>query len=240
MHLRDLQKNWNRMGAEDPLWAVATVPQYKGGRWDPTAFFESGRQLVDAILEHAGTLGTQPSGSALDFGCGVGRLSQALAVHFDHVVGVDIAPSMIWEANQRNQRGTSVEYVLNERPDLSLFQDASFDFVCSEITLMHMEPRYSTAYIAEFLRVVRPGGLVVFQLPAPTRRQKLREVIPRPIVYFGNKLRTVRSPMMEIYGLTCEAITITTTEAGGHLIDMHEWQTDDRVDRRYWVRRSAQ
>jgi SAM-dependent methyltransferase len=235
MHLQDLQKNWDRMGSDDPLWAIMTLPRYKGGRWDPDAFFESGRRQITAIMDHAGSLGQSSRGTALDFGCGVGRLSQALADHFDSVIGVDIAPSMIAEARARNQHDDKVTYVLNDQPDLSFFADESFDFIYTEITLMHMEPRYSTNYIAEFFRIGRPGALVVFQVVEPTPRQKLRDRIPRSLVYFGNRLRTIRAPMMEIYGVDHGAIEAIALEAGGQIIDVQEWDHDGRTERRYWA-----
>jgi ubiquinone/menaquinone biosynthesis C-methylase UbiE len=235
MDLQDLQKNWDRMGSEDPLWAIMTDPRYKGGKWDPDAFFESGRTQITAVMEHAESLGQFPRGAAFDFGCGVGRLTQALAEQFDTVTGVDIAPSMIAEARARNQHGDKVSYVLNERGDLSSFADESFDFIYTEITLMHMEPRYSTEYIAEFFRIGRPGGLVVFQVVDPTPRQKMRDRIPRSLVYFGNRLRTIRSPMMEIYGVTRQAIEDIVLRADGQVIEMQEWDHEDRTERRYWA-----
>ncbi len=51
-----------------------------------------------------------PKRRALDFGCGVGRLTQALARHFNIVDGVDIAPSMIELANQFNRSGGRCRY----------------------------------------------------------------------------------------------------------------------------------
>ena len=43
-------------------------------------------------------------GKALDFGCGVGRLSQALADYFDRVVGADVSPTMIGLARDPGSR----------------------------------------------------------------------------------------------------------------------------------------
>jgi len=235
MHLQDLQKNWDRMGSEDPLWAIMTAPRYKGGKWDADAFFESGRKQITAAMEHAEALGQSPRGAALDFGCGVGRLSQALAEHFDSVTGVDIAPSMITEARARNRYGDKVNYVLNERADLSIFADQSFDFIYTEITLTHLEPRYSIDYIAELFRIGRPGGLVVFQVVDPTPRQKIRDRIPRSLVYFGNRLRTIRTPMMEIYGLTRQAIEEVVLRAGGQMIEVQEWDHEGLIQRRFWA-----
>src|SRR4051812_46865197 len=90
-------------------------------------------------------------GRALDFGCGVGRLTQALARHFTHVTGIDISEQMLDLARQYNRHGERVEYALNTRPDLSQWPDHTFDFVYSIITLQHMEPVYARRYIAEFV-----------------------------------------------------------------------------------------
>jgi SAM-dependent methyltransferase len=105
-------------------------------------------------------------GRALDFGCGPGRLTQAMAGHFERVDGVDIAPGMIECARALNQAGHRCTYHLNATGDLRLFADATFDFVYSNITLQHMEPRFSRCYIAEFTRVTRAGGVIVFQVPS--------------------------------------------------------------------------
>jgi SAM-dependent methyltransferase len=104
-------------------------------------------------------------GAALDFGCGVGRLTQALCRHFERAVGVDIAPSMIRLANQFNRFGDRCRYCLNEANDLRLFADDSFDFIYSNLVLQHMQPDYSKNYIKEFVRVLAPGGIAFFQLP---------------------------------------------------------------------------
>jgi ubiquinone/menaquinone biosynthesis C-methylase UbiE len=105
-----------------------------------------------------------PRGRALDFGCGVGRLTQPLADHYEEVVGVDIAPSMIELAENLNRRGDRCSYVLNESDDLRAFCDSGFDLIYSNITLQHMEPRYAFRYIKEFLRVLSGDGLLVFYM----------------------------------------------------------------------------
>lgn len=167
MSLKELQGNWNLFGKQDPLWAIATWPDKKGNRWKLDEFFALGQKEVDEVLEDIRKLGLVFSrGRALDFGCGVGRLTQALAKHFTQVVGVDIAHSMIDLARRYNRHGSDCRYVLNEVADLRQFPEDDFDFVYSNIVLQHMEPDYSKAYIREFVRVLRPQGVVVFQLPS--------------------------------------------------------------------------
>lgn len=119
-------------------------------------------------------------GRALDFGCGVGRATQALALHFDEVVGIDIAPSMIKLADQFNRHGEKCRHLVNDSKDLHLFPDDHFDFVFSTIVLQHMRPEYSTGYIQEFVRILRPGGVAVFQIPSE-RREAIQTSCTEPL-----------------------------------------------------------
>lgn len=164
---RLLAKNWDRFGQRDPMFGVLSDPTKFNGRWQVDEFFESGRVHVNhlfGILEAHGA--TWQAGRALDFGAGVGRLTQPIAERFAHTVGVDVAKSMVALARKHNAHGSRCEYVVNPHPDLRQFPSASMDFVHSCLVLQHIPPDVSPGYIAEFLRIAKPGGLVVFQVPA--------------------------------------------------------------------------
>jgi SAM-dependent methyltransferase len=166
MQLTELQRNWNVFGETDPLWSVLTDVRYKNNKWDPVAFFQTGEQEIDAVFAGFDSMGLSfPRRRALDFGCAVGRLTQALCRHFDRCDGVDIAPSMIELARKYDRYPGRCYYHLNGTDDLALFEDNTFDFVYSRLVLQHMQPRYSKKYIAEFLRVLAPGGVALFQIP---------------------------------------------------------------------------
>ena len=73
-------------------------------------------------MEYLTSMQLKPAnGIALDFGCGIGRLTQSLADYFDKVTGVDIAPAMISLANEYHNNKTRCEYVLHENADPRLF-----------------------------------------------------------------------------------------------------------------------
>jgi SAM-dependent methyltransferase len=166
MELDRLQQHWTAFGEQDPLWAILTVPGKRGGGWDLEEFFASGRVEVDEVLRMlAGRGFTVEMGRALDFGCGVGRLTRALAGHFASCDGVDVAASMIERARELNQDGERVRFHHNGAPDLRLFDDGSFDFILSLIVLQHMEPKLMQGYLREFLRVLSPSGLAFFNIP---------------------------------------------------------------------------
>lgn len=166
MSLDRVQKTWEQLGRDDPLWAILTDPERRHGRWDLDEFFTTGRQEVEDWMKQARESAPDlATGSALDFGCGVGRLTQALGDYFDQVVGVDIAEPMIDGARRLNRLGDRCRYVVNTESDLSLFESGDFDFVLCWIVLQHMPSEFALGYIGEFLRVLRPGGVLVFQLP---------------------------------------------------------------------------
>jgi SAM-dependent methyltransferase len=132
MELGELQKNWDAFGKTDPLWAILTEPSKRYGGWDPAEFFASGRAEIAGVMQRLRVLGVAlRPGRALDFGCAVGRLTQALCEHFDECVGVDIAPSMIEHARRFNQFEDRCRYVLNGADDLAVLPDAYFDFIYS-------------------------------------------------------------------------------------------------------------
>ena len=166
MELENLRQNWTAFGGQDPLWAILSFPEKRGGGWELEEFFATGRADVDVVLGMLAERGIAiERGRALDFGCGVGRLTRALAEHFDSCDGVDLAASMIERARELNRDGERVRFHHNDAPDLRLFGDGSFDFVLSLIVLQHMKPDLMRGYMREFVRVLRPGGVAVFNLP---------------------------------------------------------------------------
>jgi SAM-dependent methyltransferase len=213
--LHDLRVAWNTFGEKDPLWAVLTDRERRGGKWPAEEFFATGRQEIDGVLRLADSLGLPAArNDALDFGCGAGRLTQALADHFASVVGVDIAPSMLAAAERHNTHA-NCRFALNERPDLSLFADASFDVVYTTIVLQHMPPGLALGYVAEFARVLREGGLAVFTLPSgpsSTAIGRLYRVIPPAVAGAYKKL--LWGANMQMHGVPMETLVPRLTELG--------------------------
>jgi len=239
MDLTELQENWNRFGKEDPLWSILTVPAFRDNRWSPEEFFKTGRAAVADLVVRAQTMGlVVGSGRALDFGCGVGRLTQALAEDFDQVIGIDIAPSMIEKARAFNMNEAKVEYLLNESDNLELLSPG-FDLILSEITLMHIETRYARRYIAEFVRLLSGDGLAVFQLPLPTAKQRIRAGLPQRLVHVLNRIRSSGKPKMEIYGMREVNVRRIVAAAGGSVVKVEHLAAAHGAsqDRRYWVRK---
>jgi SAM-dependent methyltransferase len=169
MDLKELRMHWDAFGRQNPFRAILT----NKADWEQDEFFETGHATVAAVMSalDADGLGARRA-RALDFGCGAGRLTRALGRFYDESIGVDIAPSMIDLAIALNEGHPGCRFALNERGDLSQFENASFDLVLSLITLQHMRPEYAKGYIREFVRLLHPDGVLVMQIPG--------ERIPKP------------------------------------------------------------
>jgi len=163
--LERLREVWNELGADDPLWAILSSPDKRGGRWDADEFFAKGEAEIAHIEAHcAPLLRPRERRLAVDFGCGVGRLTRALATRYAQAIGVDISPSMLEQARALNAQIPNVRFVENAAPRLEFLADGSVDFVYSVLTLHHIPAPLQRAYIGEFLRALAPEGLAVFQI----------------------------------------------------------------------------
>jgi SAM-dependent methyltransferase len=161
--LEALRDAWHRFGELDPLYAILTPDDKRLGGWDQDDFFATGASEISEALAHVESLGVAVNRRrALDFGCGVGRLTQALCRHFETCVGVDIAPSMIDSARGYNQYGARAQYICNDDPTLP-FSEPTFDFVYSRLVLQHIPPSLALGYVAELIRSAKPTGVLLLQ-----------------------------------------------------------------------------
>jgi ubiquinone/menaquinone biosynthesis C-methylase UbiE len=236
---RKIRQSWDQFGREDPFWAVLTNPNKKGGGWSEAEFFATGRHDIGVALQRITALGMDLSyDKALDFGCGPGRLTQALAEHFGEVHGVDIAASMIAKAQELNKHGVRCHYHLNERPDLQLFEANTFDLVYSWLVLQHMPKQLALGYIAEFARVTKPGGVMVFQLP--DRRQPAWSGEPAEQADVPWEFWRAQGPLMLMCATPHAEVIGVLEEAGARIIEVEEDSEADPawVFRYYLARRS--
>ncbi len=117
---------------------------------------EPGNQLIDLeqpIVREI--LDGLPRGVALDAACGTGRHSAYLASLGHVVIGVDSSDAMLARARLKVPNGEFHEADLHDLP----LPDDHVDLVVCALALMHvpdLEP-----VLAEFVRVLRPGGSLV-------------------------------------------------------------------------------
>ena len=189
--LSGLKSAWESLAQRDALAAILTDPSKSGSKWDVTEFMATGDAEIETVLQHLDAIGLHPDpgGAVLDFGCGVGRLTQALAGRFRSCVGIDISQEMITQANALNRYG-HCRYVVSATPQLP-FADERFSFLYSNLVLQHMAPHFAVNYLREFMRVLSPGGVLVFgvqdSFAAPDLASSLTRI--RHILHLRSRLR---------------------------------------------------
>lgn len=166
--------NWNVLAELDPLWTILSDPEKKFGKWDFKEFFETGTKESERVLTMCRSNSLNLSyGNLLDFGCGVGRMTRAFGNFFSSCVGIDVSVKMVALAKQFNSDIPSCTFITDDGVTLP-FENNTFDFVFSLLVLQHLPSKSMILnYIAEFIRVAKEDGVVVFQLPneVPLRRR---------------------------------------------------------------------
>lgn len=165
----DLQ--WKAWGKTNPYFGVYTETKFDGQNIDNNRaeFFSTGEKNIGIFLDRAQKyFGALQTGRALDFGCGVGRLTIPLARRFSNAVGVDISEDMMAEARLNCDRLDIKNATFVESDDNLSKVTGLFDLVLSYIVLQHL-PRDKGMQVADrLLGLVAPGG--VANLHFTTRR----------------------------------------------------------------------
>jgi SAM-dependent methyltransferase len=233
---------WEDWADVDPLWAVLTSDTKRHGQWELDEFFASGRQLVEDVLARAASL-RRPEDAriALDFGCGVGRLTVALAAQFKHTIGLDIAAGMVAEAERLDCGASGAVFRLHRGQDLVEVPSASVDFLLCMLVLQHLPSRDAVErYIGEFVRVLSPGGVAVFQLPTyvPAEpplslrgRIGLRRRVTRLLRRAGVGARILYQyagwqPEMNMIGIPRDEVVAVIERVGGVVLNVDPPTTD--------------
>jgi SAM-dependent methyltransferase len=142
--------------------AEASVALYSLG--EPKLLDAATVEVVE-LLERLDVLG--PERQALDIGCGIGRIAQALAGKVAGITGIDIAPGMIEAARARCAGLPNVTLLRTSGRDLSPFPAASFDLVLAIDTMPYLYRAGAAlvaAHFAEVARVLHPGDFVILNL----------------------------------------------------------------------------
>ena len=102
----------------------------------------------------------------LDAGCGEGHNTRLLAQQGAKMVGIDIAPRMIELAREEEERAPlGIRYEVASVSDLAVLADETFDAVVSTMALMDCADHERA--VREFWRVLRPGGMLAFNICHP-------------------------------------------------------------------------
>lgn len=162
--------SWAKLGNEEPHWSVVTADNFKSDRIAETEqeFYESGSGDADLVQAFFARNGQSLAGieTCLEFGCGVGRATSALAKLFPKVYGVDIsAPHLALAASWFGKAGIeNVETIqLHRAQDVTGLPE--FDLLYSTIVFQHNPPPVIAHMLDALFARLKPGGYVLFQVP---------------------------------------------------------------------------
>lgn len=151
---------WDDAARRNAAWYVDTSLDYDHP--DMERFISTGHTIVSEALDRS-PVAPPGRGLAIEIGPGLGRVCAALADRFDSVLGIDVAPEMV-ERARKLVTDDRVRFEVGDGVSLAGVEDASADLVLSFTVFQHI-PSVAVieGYLAEASRVLRPGGLFVFQ-----------------------------------------------------------------------------
>jgi ubiquinone/menaquinone biosynthesis C-methylase UbiE len=146
---------------EMPTQFTGSIPDDYDRHLGPLLFEFSGRDMARRV--EAG-LGGKASARVLEAACGTGISTEHLWRQLPsgtRIVATDLSPAMLDYAIER--RGDLPGVSFQQAPAEALpFEDAHFDAVVCQFGIMFFEDK--PAALAEFARVLRPGGLLAFSV----------------------------------------------------------------------------
>jgi len=163
--LTRMRSDWNDRARENAQHYVQNASK----DWDQREFFRSGEiNVANDVLPDMHSIcggGRSPLDlSALEIGCGVGRMGEHLSARFQRYVGVDVSAPHLNLARKRSQdlgRRNFDFFLLDE------FRagTAEVDVAISLIVLQHNPPPIMVMLIDAMLSRLKPGGIAFFQVP---------------------------------------------------------------------------
>lgn len=153
---------WDARAREDPFYFVDNRLRY--GAPDVERFWREGAADFDRLLA-AVDASLRPEDRVLEIGCGVGRLTRAIAARVAAVQALDVSEEMLRRARELNPHLRNVDWIRGNGRDLSPIGDASVDVCLSHVVFQHIpDVDVILGYVREIGRVLRPGGWAAFQV----------------------------------------------------------------------------
>ena len=112
-------------------------------------------------------------GTDIDLGCGPGQVAAFLAVHGVQTIGVDLSPGMVATAQQLHP---SLDVRVGDMRDLDV-DDESLAGVVAFYSIIHIPRDEVREVLAELLRVLRPGGLLLLAFHDGDRVEHIDEFL---------------------------------------------------------------
>lgn len=168
------KEKWDALSRENAKYFIYSD---EGENLPEETFRASGKRdfkkliLQDAFLmEHIAPLQEK---TALEIGCGIGRITEEFGNHFKKTYAFDISPEMIHAAKKRLDKTQNITFESTDGETLPV-PDASIDFIFSFIVFQHMPTKEMVEKnFKEIYRTLAPRGIAKIQVRGkPTEKGK--------------------------------------------------------------------
>lgn len=159
-NLDSSRKFWDQKAQQNPYWYISSYGPYEGR--DLEEFWRSGLNIwqeIKATIDYW----PSPSHTVVEIGCGVGRLTRAIAPEVKEVFSFDISEQMLQLARQNVP--SNVKLNLAEGTSLSSIPNACVDLALAYCVFQHLPTlKDFESYLRAMHRVTKPGGIIAFTI----------------------------------------------------------------------------
>jgi len=218
---------WTHLGEVRPHHSVLTAREYLPESLNEESlerFFHSGEieaATIDAMLKRHG-FAAMKTGICVEFGCGLGRITYALARRFEMVHAYDVSSNHIALAKLR-ARDLQVRNVQFHVCEAGVQELEPCDFLFSCLVFQHNPPPIICSMISSSLRSLREGGMAIFQVPTFGARYTFS---------LQNYLATPPQLDIEMHCVPQHTVFEIIAEHGCSVREVRE---DDRVGNHEWI-----
>jgi 2-polyprenyl-3-methyl-5-hydroxy-6-metoxy-1,4-benzoquinol methylase len=165
---------WEALAQRQGQFAVLT----HDGRLATSEFFATGEADLSALLSAAASMiGREiPLTSALDFGCGAGRLTLPLARRAKTVTACDLAPTMLAHARRNAEEAGLRNITYMETDALAALPDERFSFICSLLVLQYVPWSAGHEILRTLMRLLARGGVAFLHIMLAPRGAGLSQL----------------------------------------------------------------
>mgnify|MGYP001772706606 CR=1 FL=1 len=151
------------------FWSlIGLIVPKKGVAWLSDANHEEGgKYYAKYIIEVVNRYGIKPS-RAMDYGCGYGRVAKYISPHVNELICADVSSTYLIRAKSYLKGLSNVRYLRVNGKDLREIQDESLDLVYSIGVFVHVNRKDAVKLASEVLRILKPNGLFIVELPNPS------------------------------------------------------------------------
>jgi len=161
---------WDEKARENPYWYVSSAGPYEGRNL--AEFWASGPKIWNDLKSASGYR-PAASDAVVEVGCGVGRLTRAIAPEVGKVSAFDLSAEMLAIARS-SVAAANASFHRAETPALAEVADGSADAFVAYCVFQHLpDLGVLRKYLETAARVLKPGGTLIFTMTPRTWRDSI-------------------------------------------------------------------